>query len=303
MKSIIFGVFACMISLSVEAQLMRQLKNAAERGVNRAVEKRVEAETEKLAQKQLEKAFGELYGSEGMRGFDMSKIMNGLGEDVAIADSYKFTGYQVMEITGQDETGKKNDPFTMKILFPETSELMGFETTPEGKNKNEGSFFMIYDFSNYASIILMESDGQKSRMAYGIDLMALADDVDSQDQEVLENYSITKTGKVKSILGHSCEEYLLDTDEGTAHYWISQQKLGNNQTFFGSGNPFFQARLNTASNTFNNLPQGDLLEMEFFSKTDKSHLSMTTVSIEKNKSSNFVMSDYPSVFDASNSTQ
>lgn len=107
MKSCVLVVFAFLFTLSVEAQLMRQLKNAAERGVGKAVERRVEAEAEKLAQKQLEKAFGELYGTEGMKGFDMSKILKGLGEDVDIADAYIFAGYQVMEITGQDEKEKK----------------------------------------------------------------------------------------------------------------------------------------------------------------------------------------------------
>lgn len=299
MKSCVLVVFAFLFTLSVEAQLMRQLKNAAERGVGKAVERRVEAEAEKLAQKQLEKAFGELYGTEGMKGFDMSKILKGLGEDVDIADAYSFAGYQVMEITGQDEKGKKNEPLTMKIFFPDDPNVMGFEATPEGKNKQDGNFFMIYDLSKNASIVLMETDGQKSRMAYGIDLMALAESIDESEEDVdVGAYSVTKTGKTKTIMGHTCEEYLLDTDEGNAHYWISTEKIGANQTFFGSGNPFLQARVQNSQSTFQNLPQGNLFEMEYVSKTDKSSMTMTTIAIENNKSTTFKMSDYPSIFES-----
>jgi len=187
----------------------------------------------------------------------------------------------------------------MKIFFPDDPNVMGFEATPEGKNKQDGNFFMIYDLSKNASIVLMETDGQKSRMAYGIDLMSLAESVDESEEDVdLGAYSVTKTGKTKTIMGHTCEEYLLDTDEGNAHYWISTEKIGANQTFFGSGNPFLQARVQNSQSTFQNLPQGNLFEMEYVSKTDKSSMTMTTITIENNKSTTFKMADYPSIFES-----
>ncbi|UJP63732.1 DUF4412 domain-containing protein [Mongoliitalea daihaiensis] len=299
MKACILLLLTLFFTSSVDAQLMRQLKNAAEKGVSRAVEKRVEAEAEKIAQKQLEKAFGEMYGSDVPRGFDMSKILKGLGEDVEIADAYAFTGHQVMEITGQDEKGKSNEPLQMKIFFPEEAHIMGFEATPEGKNKKDGSFFMIYDFFKNASIILMDTDGKKNRMAYGIDLMGIATDtIESEDTSDPSTYMISKTGKTKTIFGHTCEEYLLDNEEGTAHYWISSDKISSNQTFFGNGNPFLQARLQSSPSSFENLPKGNLFEMEFISKTDKSNLKMTTIALENDQATRFLMADYPSLFES-----
>ncbi|MDV7397676.1 hypothetical protein RZS08_40120, partial [Arthrospira platensis SPKY1] len=111
------------------------LKDAAERGVSRAVEKRVETEMEKLAQKQLEKIFKDVYGPSGMPGVDINKVLEGISADVPVADSYDFTGYSVMEITGIDEKGKPVEPTIMRSFLSESAMVIGMEIENEETKK------------------------------------------------------------------------------------------------------------------------------------------------------------------------
>ncbi|MBW3469412.1 DUF4412 domain-containing protein [Arthrospiribacter ruber] len=281
-----------------EAQIMNRLRNAAERGVSRAVEKTVENEAEKLAQRQLQKAFAGLYGEDGMPGVDWDKLLSGISSDVEVADQYVFTGYTLLEITGKDGKGKEIEPMNMTAFLSEDVQVMGMEVDMDQgkKKKEEGKAIMIYDFSRNASIILMESEGEKQRMAYGIDLVKMAEAVEVEDVEE-EDFQLKKTGNTKTISGYSCEEYVYDSEEGTGSYWITKQAIQGKNTFWGSENPLLTSKMkNSNSAHFKDLPQGNLLEMNYVSKLDKSVMDMKVIEINDNKKQVFNMNDYPSIF-------
>ncbi len=282
-----------------EAQIMNRLRNAAERGVTRAVEKTVENEAEKLAQRQLQKAFEGLYGEEGMPGMDWDKILSGISSDVEVADQYSFTGYTLLEITGKDGKGKDNDPMKMKSFLTEDVQVMGMEVDMDQgkKKKDEGTAIMIYDFARNASIILMESDGEKQRMAYGIDLAKISEGIESGDVEKTDDFSFQKTGNTKTISGYNCEEYISDTEEGTGLYWITKDPIQGKNTFWGNENPFLTSKMkNSNPSYFNDMPKGNLMEMNYESKLDKSIMNMKVIEINDSKKQVFNMDEYPSVF-------
>lgn len=285
-----------------DAQIMNRLKRAAERGVTRAVEKTVENEAEKLAKRQLQKAFEGLYGEDGMPGMDWDKVLSGISSDVEVADQYSFTGYTILEITGKDDKGKDIEPMTMKAFLTEDVQVMGMEVDMDQgkKNKKDGAAVMIYDFSRNASIILMENEGEKQRMAYGIDLVKMSEGLEvEEDPENTEtgDYTFNKTGKTKTINGYSCEEYVYDSEEGTGAYWITKEPIQGKNTFWGSDNPFLTSKMkNNNSSYFKDMPQGNLMEMNYESKIDKSIVDMKVIEINDSQKQVFNMSDYPSVF-------
>lgn len=294
--------FFLLTTTFVDAQIMRRLRDAAERGVSRAVEKRVESEMEKVAQRQLEKVFGQIYGPEGMPGVDWEKILGGISADVPVADSYDFTGYTVMEITGKDERGRDIDPNRIKSFLSDSKMIIGMEIELQEKNKKEGVSILIYDLERNASIILFENEGEKARMAYGFDFEKIAEGIEiDEDAEEIdfsgENFSLKKTGNTKTILGYTCEEYIADDEEGKATYWITQKPIQGTSGFWGESNPFLSAKMKGESMDYlKQMPQGNLLDMIFESKTDKSVVQMTVIEINENDKRSFVMADYPSAF-------
>lgn len=295
----LFAFFFLSLTL-VDAQIMRRLRDAAERGVSRAVEKRVESEMEKVAQRQLEKIFGEIYGPEGMPGVDWEKVLSGISADVPVADSYDFTGYTVMEMTSTNERGRETESTKFKSFFSDSDLIIGMEIQTEEKGKSEGVSILIYDLERNATIILFDNEGEKARMAYGFDFETIASGIEFEDDEegLLEgDFQWKKTGNKKVILGYSCDEYIGEDDEGKATYWITEKPLQGKSGFWGQSNPFLNAKMKGENQDyFRNMPQGNLLEMIYESKTDQSAFSMTVTEINENSKLSFVMADYPSAF-------
>ncbi|MFD2203377.1 DUF4412 domain-containing protein [Shivajiella indica] len=276
---------------------MKRLKDAAERGVSRAVEKRVETEMEKLAQRQLEKVFRDVYGPSGMPGVDINKVLEGISQDVAISDSYEFTGYSVIEITGIDDKGKTVEPTMMRSFLSDDALVIGMEIENEETKKEEMKTVLIYDLERNASIILMDSKGEKSRMAYGIDLAKIEESV--ENDSISEGYEVSfrKTGNTKTILGYNCEEFETEDEDGKALYWVTDHPIKGRNTFWGESNPILAARMQSQKNiNFKDLPKGNMMELNYVSKKDKSNLWMKVIELNDDSEQKFIMSDYPNVF-------
>ena len=300
--NLLIALILTAIPLVSEAQLLNKIRRAAEQGVSNAVERRVEKEVEKATQRQLEKAFGELYGpsaDDPSGSYDFSKIMKGINMNVQTEDSYSFSGTAVMEITGTDEDGKAIEPMIMKTFLNEDSEYSGMEfSVADQKQKNDiEKTIMIFDMKHNASIILVENEDGKTSMAYGLDFGAIGESVVENDTVTSgEDFNFKKTGKSKTIAGYTCDEYTTASEEYTGSFWVTQESVGGFGSFWGKNNPFLSKKLKNADNHyFQNLPQGDILEMTSQSKVDKSSFKMTMTEIDHTVSNNFVMADYPNM--------
>ncbi|WP_114751247.1 DUF4412 domain-containing protein [Pleomorphovibrio marinus] len=300
-------IFMFSLPLLSEAQLLRRLRNAAEEGVSRAVERRVEKEVERATQHQLEKAFGNLYGdSEGnMKGggsFDFSKILSSVNLDVETEESYSFTGQAEMEITGTDEKGKEDQPMRIRSYLSDDPQFSGMEFFDKESQKEKERSVMIFDFKNNATIMLLEADGEKSSMAFGLDWQNMMDqfedaEVDEEEEAVdLSDFSFDKTGNTKTILGYSCEEYVAKSEGFEASYWISKDPIEGLQSFWGKNSPFITQKMKAENKTyFESLPEGSLMEMEFTSEEDNTTTQITMKSIDENAPTQFSMQEYPNM--------
>jgi hypothetical protein len=285
------------LSTSAEAQFIKRLKNAASQGVGNAVERKVQLEAERMMTRQLEKQLAGLFGSDSARSpvnFNMDQILAGIGKQVPTADSYDFTGYVIMKLESKDEKGKTMDPMNMKSYLNESSEYTGMEITDP---KNPGTITnMIFDMERNASILLMESEESKSSFAYKLDLGQVIDDSDILEEEL--DYSVEKTGNTKDILGYSCEEYHMKSEDGEGNYWITEELINGSSSFWSSNSPFATSKMQEKyADHFANMPKGNFMEMDFKS-TDGSEVIMKVVDIQASQATTFTMSEYPNMMQA-----
>jgi hypothetical protein len=307
MKKIFHFAFIVLIfpisTLSVQAQFVNRLKNAAERGISRAIEKKVESEMEKVARRQLDKVFKDVYGidpADSANDERINQIMQSVYSDVEVAESYNFDGFSTIQFSGIDEKGKDIEPFQLTSYLSSDPKITAMEFEEgEAKKSKEGTFTLIYDFNLNVAITLMVNEGQNMRMAYAYDAEMLSAPVEtSSATEPQEDPSVSfkKTGNTKTILGYECDEYLIETDENTTLYWVTQSSINSTPAFWGQNNPFLTARMKSANPTMvGQMPSGNMMEAHVTSKKDKSKFDMQVIAIQPDKSKSYVMADYPSI--------
>lgn len=286
------------LSNTTEAQFINKIKNAAARGIQNAVADKAEQEAYKLMQKQLSGLHGETSEGSPVK-LDMEKIMAGLGENVPTDSQYEFAGYGVMEMTYADDKGKPQDPIILKAYMAKGT---GY-TAMELSNPNEPSSIttMIFDMNNQATILLMDNQGTKNSLAYKLNFDRMEETTAEADSISPEPKDITveKTGKTKTILGYSCEEYFAKTGDGEGFYWVTKEPIGGFSSFWSQNSPFASSQTQEKySKQFENAPEGNFMEM-YWTATDGSKMDMKVIEIEESKAKTFQMAEYPNVMQAS----
>jgi len=173
--------------------------------------------------------------------FTDAAVMGALGltGNVDYEEEYHFNAYIQMEITTYKKNGKLDD----QVVYDNYLHKEDADYAMVFKDKGDKST-IIFDTKNSAMLILAESDGEKTGFATSIDPEAIADlaeDYVDEEEVDMDAYKPMKTGKTKTILGYSCDEYLVEDEESEVHMWVSQ-KLGkemrkewmSNQQTFGA---------------------------------------------------------------------
>jgi hypothetical protein len=204
-----------------EAQILNRLKRKAER----VAEKKVEEEFDKALAKKVDEEFekdstqrdgGEFGGYDRtesaladaiagkyMDKFDMS--------DVELPETYEFDLTIAYEIQTEDE-----DPVNMSfIIAPEGEKYMGFTGATQGQEFQ----YMIWDLERNVFVMYQEQDGKKSLMKLP-NFASIAEADQEQAMEASE-MEIRKTGETKTILGYTCEKYIIEDDKNYGEAWIA----------------------------------------------------------------------------------
>lgn len=294
----IFIPFLILAVPTAEAQILKKLKQAAERGVTDALEKKTEEEVNKLVQRQIEKQISNWGGNESSPiNMDMESIFTGIGEPVDIEDSYEFSGYMTMEIVSTDSKGKTEDPVTMKTLITDQEYTAMEISDPDSK---EGLMTVVFDFKNSASVLFMENDGEKSSFAYKFDLNEITYSDTLQQVEDLEDYDVSfeKTGNTKTILGYTCDEYIVKSEDGEGQYWITQEPIEGLRSLWSIDSPMIKnATKEKYSKRLANLPYGDFMEMTFTEQGGDT-VKMNVIEIEKNSPKSLTSAEYPNLMES-----
>lgn len=267
---LILGAIA--VSFPAQAQLLKKIQNAAQSAAQSATTPK----------------------SDNGGNNPLSGMMGGMMQPANTESSYGFTGYLIMEVTSTDKKGKTEDPAQIKYLLTKDAQFMGM-TFEDPKSKGSTTT-TIMDSKNQAMVILMEDKGNKSSMAMKMDFDKMQGMVDEEiENQTQDDYTLTKSGNKKTILGYPCEEYIVINEDGKGEYWITEKPIEGVSLFSPQSNPMVSNKTMERYQTmFTNAPKGTFMEM-IFTATDGTVTTMNVIEIETNQPRNIQMSEYPNL--------
>ena len=133
----------------------------------------------------------------------------GLSGNVDYEPVYTFDAYIQMEVS----EFRKNDNLKDKVVYDSYLSNQGMDYAMDFEDKSNKST-IIFDSENSAMLFLSDSDGEYTGFAMSIDPEAIAKQAaEYAEESETDRYKPQKTGKTKTILGYSCEEYLVEDDK------------------------------------------------------------------------------------------
>jgi hypothetical protein len=217
------------------------------------------------------------------------KMMNSLygGAAIPVAEEYAFESRLAYKLT--TESGKKSNAMDYIVLINPETEYMATKLGSVEENGKKSDVDVnvttIMDYGNKAMIMIMED--QKMANVMSMNVVSAAIDT----SEVIDNnVTIEKTGKTKEILGYTCDEYFMQSDDAEGSVWIATDvEFVSKSLFDNMGNSSF------ARNSGWLDEKGMMMEMDMMVNEEKSkkpsHMKMTMISMDEEKSS-YKMSDY-----------
>ncbi|GAB2500233.1 DUF4412 domain-containing protein [Algoriphagus taiwanensis] len=264
--------------LPAQAQLLKKIQNAAQNAAQSTTTPKNEKE-----------------GKSPMEG-----LLGGMMQAADTESSYDFTGYMVMEVTSINKKGKADPPSRINYLLTDNTDFMGMSFADPKTPENITTTIM--DVKNQAMVILMDNEGQKTSIAMKVDYDKIQEMVDEEadGQMEEENYSVTKTGNKKDILGYTCEEYLVKSEDGQGNYWVTEEPIEGFSMFSPQSNPMISNKtVEKYQSFFSSAPKGTFLEM-IFTDNNGEVTDMKVVEIQTSSPKKFNMSSYPNAMSGMN---
>jgi len=298
-KPIIFLIFLFISISSLQAQLMNKLKKAVgntleDHAVN-AVNKGLSKALVRAEDKMWESMFGVKKSSmdsmvianqNDPEAFE--KMMGSLygGATIPVDDEYTFESRLKYKMSS--ESGKKSNSMEYTVLINPDKDYMG---TQMGSMESDGkkssapvNLTTIMDYGNNAMIMIMED--QKMAQIMPMNMVIPGDSA----LIVENNVTIEKTGKTKEILGYTCEEYQMKSDDADGSIWIAPDVPVMSQALFEN-----MGKSSFAKNTDWLDTKGMMMEMDMMVNEEDSkkpsHMKMTVISMDEEKNA-FSMADY-----------
>lgn len=141
----------------------------------------------------------------------------------------------------------------------------------------------IFEMDKMTMITLMDQGGMKMGMQH--DLNKTLGRVDTQESDAKAD--IKKTGNKKDILGYTCEEYVITTDDSYTEVWLTDElKLTNIYTGY--------AALSKSKGVVKDMPEGFLMQLISWPKGKEidEKLEMKAIAINLNQASSISADGY-----------
>lgn len=272
-----------LIPINTEAQLLKNINRRAQRAAEDVAARKLVQKGEQEAEKALDSLLKiENEENSGDAGYGSLMMQN--TEDLPIRDVYDFetkVNYQ-MEVVSNGETSNMN----YGLWFSKDNEYMATELeNPDSNNSNNSgqaiSMITVLDDENQLMVMLMEE--QKIGQVMSMDQMKdVIEEENTADQANTDFNALKKTGRTKSILGYSCEEFTSENDGTKISLWVS------NEVELFKKNMFYNLSKSLGGNTFKHIPsdaKGFMMEMDYENTKSGDKSKMTVVEIqEKSKS-------------------
>jgi hypothetical protein len=144
------------------------------------------------------------------------------GNSAQAKSSYVFTHETVIEMTSSES----KDKYKMSYLLNPNESYMGMKADMSEYSQGEmgGESVIVMDGND--TFIFVDTPGMKMQMSSS----AMANQ-QTNPAEQMENYDYTnlsKTSNTKTILGYSCEEYVMSDNEVSVEFWVAPDlEIGN----------------------------------------------------------------------------
>lgn len=268
-----------LIPVNTEAQLLKKINKRAQRAAEDVVAKKLVEKGEQEAEKALDSLL-QIENKESSNAPTYGNLMIQNTEDLPLRDVYEFdtkVNYQ-MELESNGETSKMN----YGLWFSKNNDYMGTELeNPENDKSNTSgqamSMITILDDENQIMVMLMEE--QKIGQVMSMDQMKnVVEQENAVEQTNTDFNALKKTGKSKSILGYSCDEFTSENDGTKISLWISSDaKLFRK-------NMFYNLSKSLGGSTFKHIPsdaKGFMMEMDYENTISGDKSRMTVIDIQK----------------------
>ena len=299
-KPIIFLIFLTISISPLQAQFMNKLKkamgNTLEDHAVKVVNKGLSKALTRAEDKMWESMFGVkknamdsmiIASKEDPEAYEkMMESLSGGGAPITISDSYNFESRIVYKMNMKK--GKKSTDMDYTVLVSPDKEYMatqmGSMEMDGKKNDAAKGVTTIMDYGNNAVIMVMEEQKMASVMSMNM-VSAVMDTVEENN-----NAEIIKTGKTKEILGYTCEEYQMKSDDADGSIWIAPDVPVMSQALFEN-----MGKSSFAKNTDWLDKKGMMMEMDMMvhekDSKKQSHMQMKVISMDDEKNA-FAMADY-----------
>lgn len=210
MKIVLLSLISCFsFSVSAQKSLLNTLGGAAKKKVEQQDFNSTRTNKEKLNDDNKKSspapssAPAETIDSANVPAVDAAKLSGG-----KYKESYSFS--QMVTYKMEDLKGKNREPHLMTSYYSDGAVMT--------KSDANSDMNMIYDVENESMIMINEKDitvmVMSSKMMNGM----AAKEVDKNGE-----LKITKTGNTKLILGHTCEEYIMEDDKNKTICWVTTE--------------------------------------------------------------------------------
>lgn len=234
-----------MMPLSGQAQILKKMKDKAEKAVERTILNRTDRETSKTTDKGIDEVLkgdknkkkdkkdkkknedktvidygnSQNQGNDAQTNEEMGKVFGGLfggsnSKEIAnVPDIYKFSYRATMKI----KTGNKEEILMDYYLEPDVTYFGA------GIEDNSAKSINVMDIEQNMMVIFMEQDGQKLMMAQKSD-PRVTEKFDKASEDLDKEYMANlKDIGGRKILGYNCKGYETSTKEGTYRIWITDE--------------------------------------------------------------------------------
>jgi hypothetical protein len=191
-----------------------------------------------------------------------------------IKDAYKFDHRVSMTMEMTDKKGEKSPEQQMQMYFSESDPEIGIRTMQEGMNS-----LMVMDMGNKVMVMLMDVGESKMLMTIPLNGDLLSEEEEEKHTKS-DDFTFTKTGRTKTILGYTCEEYIGEDKESTSVFWVTKDEdFGITKAFAGMA----AASKKSNSSMPQDAPGGMMMEMTNTNKKNpKEEMKLTVTEVKKN---------------------
>lgn len=217
-------------------------------------------------------------------------MLGGKG-NTEVKAAYNFNSNFVMHMQTYKKNGKEEGNVSMRYYNSADPNYMAMEVMEvkqEGESQNPQSTIIV-DGSQQAMITLMKETKQAvvMKMPNAQDYEQAQEQEQSPD-EAMKNFKITRTGRTKNILGYTCYETIIESDEIKAVSWTTKQvKLSQFKAFAGM---FIQEK--EKKKQVMAIPNEFTMEMESTDKKTGEKTKMTVTEVNENQNTTISTSGY-----------